>query len=89
MRTVIPRMSEKSIALSKTLQYVFDVPEGLNKAELCSILITEYGQKPLDVRFINSLGKVKRFKGIKGRRSNLRKAVVKFSKVIDIKEYEG
>ena len=68
MLTLIPRVSEKSYALSQSNTYVFNVPVTANKEQVKSSVIEQYGVTVKDVRLVVSKGKPVR--AYRGKRHN-------------------
>ena len=71
-----PLVTEKSTQQSEFNKMVFSVPVDANKLEVKSSIEKIYSVKVLSVNTILLKGKVKRFKGVLGRRSNTKKAIV-------------
>ena len=71
-----PVITEKSTIASEYNQVVFEVPLTTSKPEIKEAVEQLFG---VSVRAVNTQrvkGKTKRFRGIKGRRSDVKKAVV-------------
>lgn len=75
-----PLITEKSTALGEERKYVFEVAKESYKASIKKSIEQIFEVKVKSVNIINQKGKVKRFKGMKGRRSDLRKAIVTLEK---------
>lgn len=79
---VIPRMSEKTYAVSEALNtYVFNVPHGANKHSVARAVETQYKVSVTNVRVANIAGKAKQNYKKRGRtlivkRNNISKAYV-------------
>ncbi len=73
---VSPSITEKSTLLSEHNQVVFNVRRTATKPEIKSAVEILFDVKVRAVNTLNRKGKVKRFKGIIGRRSNVKKAIV-------------
>ncbi len=71
-----PLVTEKSTQLSEFNKMVFSVPVNATKLEVKSSIEKIFSVKVLAVNTILLKGKVKRFKGVLGRRSNTKKAIV-------------
>ena len=71
-----PLVTEKSTQLSEFNKMVFSVPVNATKLEVKSSIEKIFSVKVTSVNTILLKGKVKRFKGILGRRSNTKKAIV-------------
>lgn len=81
-------LSEKSVALTASQVYTFIVDSKLNKAQLTDLFFKKYQAKPLDIRCVNTLGKVKKFRKSTGRRSSFKKAYVMFAPDVKIIDFE-
>jgi large subunit ribosomal protein L23 len=73
---VSPVITEKSTLLSEANQVVFKVAPKANKTEIKAAVEALFGVKVTGVNTLVRKGKVKRFKGTKGRQSDVKKAVV-------------
>ena len=71
-----PLVTEKSTQQSEFNKMVFSVPISANKLEVKLSIEKIFSVKVLSVNTILLKGKVKRFKGVLGRRSNTKKAIV-------------
>lgn len=71
-----PVITEKSTLLSEDGKVVFFVPLTANKKEIADAVETLFKVKVTAVNTIMVHGKTKRFRGISGRRSDQKKAVV-------------
>ena len=71
-----PLVTEKSTQQSEFNKMVFSVPVDANKLEVKSSIEKILSVKVVSVNTILLKGKVKRFKGVLGRRSNTKKAIV-------------
>ena len=71
-----PLVTEKSTQQSEYNKMVFSVPVNATKLEIKSSIEKIFSVKVKDVNTILLKGKVKRFKGVLGRRSNTKKAIV-------------
>lgn len=80
--TLVPRMSEKSYALSQALNtYVFDVPKSANKNTVALAVSAQFEVTVVGVNITNIKGKVirtyrKRSRGGSGRQNDFKKAYV-------------
>ena len=84
-----PWMTEKTTALrSKANVYVFKVKPSANKIEIKKSIEDRFQVKVVSVNTINNQGKVKRTRGIEGRRPAWKKAVVRLRDGDAIKEIE-
>ena len=84
-----PWMTEKSTAMRTTANvYVFKVKPSANKIEIKAAIEERFQVKVLSVNTIKLQGKVKRTRGIEGRRPAWKKAVVKLQDGDAIKEIE-
>ena len=71
-----PLVTEKSSQLSEYNKMVFSVPINATKLEVKSSIEKIFSVKVKSVNTILLKGKVKRFKGVIGKRSNTKKAIV-------------
>ena len=71
-----PLVTEKSTQQSEFNKMVFSVPVNATKLEVKSSIEKIFSVKVMAVNTILLKGKVKRFKGVLGRRSNTKKAIV-------------
>jgi large subunit ribosomal protein L23 len=71
-----PVITEKSQRISEQNQVVFRVRTDATKPEIKEAVQTLFGVKVEAVNTLNVKGKVKRFRGTVGRRSDFKKAVV-------------
>ncbi len=74
----LPILTEKSSSLLDLANvYVFKVSIGANKCEIKRLVEMIFNVKVQSVNTLVTKGKVKVFKGLKGRRSNYKKALVR------------
>ena len=71
-----PLVTEKATQLSEFNKVVFAVPTTANKVDIKSSVEKIFSVKVTSVNTILLKGKTKRFKGILGRRSDTKKAIV-------------
>ncbi len=71
-----PLVTEKSTQQSEFNKMVFSVPVNATKLEVKSSIEKIFSVEVTSVNTILLKGKVKRFKGVLGRRSNVKKAIV-------------
>ena len=71
-----PLVTEKSTQQSEFNKMVFSVPVNATKLEVKSSIEKIFSVKVTSVNTILLKGKVKRFKGVLGRRANTKKAIV-------------
>jgi len=85
---VAPVITEKSTILSEHNQVVFEVAIDANKKEIKDAIEALFSVKVTAVNTIRVKGKTKRFRGIPGRRKDVKKAVVTLQDgdMIDISE---
>lgn len=84
-----PWMTEKSTAMKLAAnQIVFKVKPSANKIEIKKAIEARFQVKVESVNTINVQGKVKRTRGIEGRRPAWKKAVVRLKQGDTIKELE-
>jgi large subunit ribosomal protein L23 len=74
-----PVITEKSTAASEANQVVFKVHRDATKPEIKKAIEELFKVKVLAVNTINRKGKTKRFRGVKGRQQDVKKAVVTLS----------
>lgn len=79
-------VSEKSTMLSAKNQYIFKVRIDSNKREIVKSVETLFGVNVKNITTSIVKGKIKRFKGKLGNRSNWKKAIVRLvdGQIIDI-----
>ncbi|MEM8744359.1 MAG: 50S ribosomal protein L23 [Pseudomonadota bacterium] len=73
---ISPAITEKSTMVSEHNQVVFNVRRTATKPEIKSAVEQLFNVKVKAVNTLNRKGKVKRFKGIIGKRSDVKKAIV-------------
>jgi large subunit ribosomal protein L23 len=84
-----PWMTEKSTAIRSTSnQYVFKVKTDANKIEIKQAIEARFQVRVESVNTINVQGKLKRTRGILGRRNAWKKAVIRLVEGDVIKEIE-
>lgn len=71
-----PVITEKSTILSEYNQVVFEVPLTASKPEIKEAVETLFNVKVTAVNTLRNKGKTKRFRGIPGRRKDVKKAIV-------------
>lgn len=71
-----PHITEKATLLSEQNKVVFKIALNASKDEVASAVEAIYNVKVTKVNTIVTKGKTKRFKGIKGRRNDMKKAIV-------------
>jgi large subunit ribosomal protein L23 len=71
-----PHITEKATNLSELNKVVFKIALDASKDEVASAVEAIYNVKVTKVNTIVTKGKTKRFKGIKGRRNDIKKAIV-------------
>lgn len=74
-----PVITEKSMEIMGEKKYTFLVHPEANKVEIKKAIEAVFGVKVLDVKTMNSLGKVKRMGVHIGKRSDTKKAIVKLT----------
>lgn len=81
-----PVITEKATILSENNQVVFEVPLTASKPEIKEAIETLFKVTVVAVNTMRTKGKTKRFRGVLGRRVDVKKAVVtlKDGDVIDI-----
>jgi large subunit ribosomal protein L23 len=73
---VAPAITEKSTMASEQNQVVFNVARKATKPEIKAAIESLFGVKVTAVNTLVRKGKVKRFRGTRGRQSDVKKAVV-------------
>jgi len=71
-----PVITEKSTLVSENNQVVFNVASTATKPEIKSAVEALFSVKVKAVNTLNRKGKVKRFRGIIGKQSDVKKAIV-------------
>ena len=74
-----PLISEKSTFVGQFNHYVFKVSPKSNKSEIKQAIEKIFNVKVMSVNTLNQNGKVKKFRNIKGKRPNFKKAFVKLA----------
>ena len=74
-----PLVSEKGTFVSQFNFYVFMVAKKSTKSEIKQAVEKLFNVKVTSVNTLNQKGKVKRFRNIKGKRSDFKKAFVKLA----------
>lgn len=75
-----PVITEKSTILGEFGKYTFEVSSRATKASVKAAIEDIFDVKVTNVNILNKKGKVKRFRGVLGRRSDSKKAVVTLEK---------
>ena len=86
---VRPLITEKAANFGVLNKYAFVVTENSNKVEIAKAVYAVYGVKPVNVNVVCVKGKAVTRGRIKGRRSDLKKAIVTLKKGDTIQIYEG
>ncbi len=73
---VSPSITEKSTLVSEHNQVIFNVRREATKPDIKAAVEQLFNVKVKAVNTLNRKGKIKRFKGIAGRRSDVKKAIV-------------
>ena len=71
-----PLVTEKATKLSEFNKVVFEVASKSNKYEIRNAVEKLFTVKVKAVNIINIKGKVKRFKGVLGKRNDIKKAII-------------
>ena len=71
-----PIVTEKATKLSEFNKVVFEVASKSNKSEIRGAVEKLFSVKVKSVNIINLKGKVKRFKGVLGKRKDIKKAII-------------
>jgi large subunit ribosomal protein L23 len=83
-----PKISEKAINLAEHGVYVFEVPAHANKIEVARTVEQAFKVHVTDVNMAVVKGKLKRFRQIKGRQKDIKKAMVRLKKGEKISLFE-
>ena len=73
---ISPTITEKSTMVSEHNQVVFNVRRTATKPEIKAAVEQLFSVKVKAVNTLNRKGKIKRFKGVLGKRSDVKKAIV-------------
>jgi large subunit ribosomal protein L23 len=73
---IAPLITEKATVLSDQNKVVFKVPLTATKVDVKAAVETLFKVKVVSVNTIRVKGKTKRFKGVEGKRSDVKKAIV-------------
>lgn len=87
--TLSPKISEKAIYLAEKGQYVFEVPADANKIQVAKAVAEAFKVEVLEVNIMIQKGKAKRFRQVRGREKDIKKAVVKIKPGQSIALFEG
>lgn len=71
-----PVVTEKSTALSEYNKVVFKVAQNADKIAIKKAVEALFNVKVVSVNTLNVQGKIRRFRGVTGRRSGYKKAIV-------------
>lgn len=71
-----PIITEKSAMMGEAGKYVFEVAKSADKASVKKAVQEIFGVKVTKVNMLNVKGKVKRFRGTKGKLADRKKAIV-------------
>jgi large subunit ribosomal protein L23 len=74
-----PVITEKSTAASEANQVVFKVRRDATKPEIKAAVEQLFNVKVLAVNTLTRKGKTKRFRGIKGRQQDVKKAIIRLA----------
>lgn len=85
---IAPVVSEKSYGLLDANAYTFVVHPNANKTEIRQAVEAIWGVKVLSVNTVNRKGKSKRFRYTAGRRSDVKRAIVKLAEGDKIEIFE-
>ena len=86
---VKPLVTEKAANFGALNKYVFVVTANSNKVEVAKAITAVYGVKPVSVNIVCVKGKAVSRGRIKGKRSDVKKAIVTLKKGDTIQIYEG
>ena len=82
-------ITEKTTFVSEMGKVVFDVPVKTTKKEIAEAVSAIYGIGVVSVNTLIRKGKVKRFKGVSGVRSDIKRAYVTLEKGANIDVFAG
>ena len=71
-----PVITEKATVLSEQNKVVFRVAKEATKDEIADAVEALFKVQVVKVNTINTLGKIKRFRGVLGKRNDMKKAIV-------------
>jgi large subunit ribosomal protein L23 len=74
-----PVITEKSSMASEANQVVFKVHRDATKSEIKAAIEQLFKVKVLGVNTLNRKGKTKRFRGLKGKQQDIKKAIVRLA----------
>jgi len=83
-----PIISEKSMGQAAIGKYLFEVPKFANKIEIARTVAADFKVTVRDVNVMINKGKAKTLKGVKGRRSDTKRAIVTVKSGDKIKAFE-
>ncbi len=83
-----PVVSEKSYSLLDGNAYTFVVHPDANKTEIRQAVESIWDVKVVNVNTVNRKGKVKRFRNIRGKRPDTKRAIVKLAEDNKIEIFE-
>src|SRR3989338_4215617 len=75
-----PHITEKSARLASIQKYIFIVAPHATKRGIAHAILAHYSIKPLSIHVINTKGKAVTFRGIRGKRKNIKKVLVTLPK---------
>lgn len=84
-----PIISEKSMRLAATRQYIFNVPINANKIEIAREAHKLFKVDVVNVRTSILKGKTKRFRALTGKRKDVKKAIITVKAGQSIKIFEA
>jgi large subunit ribosomal protein L23 len=84
-----PVITEKSTMLSQFNQYVFEVPLSADKKAIKEAVEALFKVKVSAVNTLRSKGKLKRFRGAPGQRSDTKRAIVTLEGAIEFDPTSG
>lgn len=84
-----PLISEKSFAESSVGKFIFTVDKDINKIEAKKYLEEIFKVDVIKVNSVNIKGKIKRTKGMLGKRSNIKKMIFQLKKNQKISLFEA
>lgn len=82
-------VSEKSANLQSANVYAFFVDKNANKRQIAQVIKEKYGHEALSIKIVNTKGKIKTWRGISGKRKDIKKAYIALPKGKTISVHEN
>ena len=84
-----PLITEKATGLNQSSQYIFEVARGANKVEVKKAVENIFGVHVISVRSLNVRGRIRKYRGEKGKTPDWKKAIVTLKEGEKIEVTEG